>query len=281
VTGVVLLAFVVYLFLPHIVFKTAAELFVDLGRKQNASQVEEIVAAVLPSSLLHLLTLAAFRLFGAVTSLNLPPVDSSLIATAASGDSQKLTTLFAVPQIYWTAAYVIVLLVVAAANGAAYGRSRYIKVLDSADARLHPEALQHVQDVNRTRARILFVSTYIWHLIYAEYHVALHRWAILSPWVFVKAKEGQLLHGRFLRYDRSRNGEIEAITLSHVSRYTRLKVNEVLARGVNPISRLEGEIYIKWAEIVDINVTTPVKLSELWEQYERERLASNKSEPAG
>jgi hypothetical protein len=54
VTGVVLFAFVVYLYLPHVVFKTAAELFVDLGRKQNASQLEEIVAAVLPSSLVHI-----------------------------------------------------------------------------------------------------------------------------------------------------------------------------------------------------------------------------------
>jgi len=40
---------------------------------------------------------------------------------------------------------------------------------------------------------------------------------------------------------------------------------------VNPISRFEGEIYIKWDEVADINVTKPGKLTELWQQYERER----------
>jgi hypothetical protein len=58
-----------------------------------------------------------------------------------------------------------------------------------------------------------------------------------------------------------------------------VKLQDVLARGENPISRLEGEIYMKWSEIVDINVTTPGKLAELWQQYERQRLAARTSGP--
>ena len=52
-TGVVLLTFFAYLYLPHVLFKAAAQLYVDLGKKQDASQLEEIASAVLPSAILH------------------------------------------------------------------------------------------------------------------------------------------------------------------------------------------------------------------------------------
>ncbi len=278
-TGLVLLAFFAYLYLPHVLFKTAAELFVDLGRKQNASQLEEIASAVLPSALLHLLTLVLFWIIAAVSPLNLPGVDWSLIASAISGETRQLAAILGTRQMYWTVAYAVGVIGVAAGNGALYGRSRYLKVILSADPLLYPDGAKRAQQVSRVRASVIFIATFIWDFIYGEYYVAIHRWSILSPFVFVKAKEGQLLHGRFLRYDRNRDGEIEAITLVQVSRYTREKLYEVLARGMNPISRLEGEIYIKWDEIVDINVTTPAKLTELWQQYENERIRAKASQP--
>lgn len=278
-TGLVLLAFFAYLYLPHVLFKTAAELFVDLGRKQNASQLEEIASAVLPSALLHLLTLGLFGIIGALTPFKLPGVDWSLIASAVSGETRQMGALLETRQMYWTVAYCIGLTGVAAANGALYGRSGYLKVILSADPLLYPDGAKRAQQVSRVRAYFIFVATFLWDFIYSEYYVAIHRWSILSPFVFVKTKEGQLLHGRFRRYDRNRNGEIEAITLVQVSRYTREKLYEVLARGANPVSRLEGEIYIKWSEIVDINVTTPAKLTELWQQYEAERVRTQASQP--
>ncbi|MDP9191395.1 MAG: DUF6338 family protein [Acidobacteriota bacterium] len=278
-TGLVLLAFFAYLYLPHVLFKTAAELFVDLGRKQNASQLEEIASAVLPSALLHLLTVVLFWIVDAISPVSLPGVDWSLIASAVSGETRGLAAILGTRQMYWTVAYAIGVIGVAAANGALYGRSRYLKVILSADPLLYPDSSKRARDVSRVRASIIFIATFIWDFIYSEYYVAIHRWSILSPFVFVKTKEGQLLHGRFLRYDRSRNGEIEAITLVQVSRYTRAKLYEVLARGANPISRLEGEIYIKWEEIIDINVTTPAKLTELWQLYENEKMKATSSQP--
>jgi hypothetical protein len=277
VTGVVLLAFFAYLYLPHVSFKAAAELFVDLGRKQNASQLEEIASAVLPSSILHLLTLVALKIVGIFTTLDLPGVDWPLIASAFTGNAtQQFASMFGTREMYWVLAYAGALVGVSALNGALYGRSRYLKVILSADARLHPKAAADATSVSRARTLVIFAATFMWDFIYGEYYVAIHRWSILSPYVFVKTKEGQLLHGRFLRYDRNRNGEVEAITLIQVSRYTREKMYEVLRRGANPISRLEGEIYIKWSEIVDINVTTPGKLMELWRQYEHDRKLARK-----
>jgi uncharacterized protein DUF6338 len=279
VSGLVLLAFFAYLYLPHVLFKTAAELFVDLGRKQNASQLEEIAAAVLPSALLHFLTLILFWIIGALSPIKLPGVDWALIASAVSGETLPLAAILGTRQMYWVVAYGIALIGVATANGALYGRSRYLKVVLSADPLLYPDEAKRAAHLSRARTRVLFLATFPWDFIYSEYYVAIHRWSILSPFVFVKAKDGQLLHGRFLRYDRDRNGEIEAITLVQVSRYTRQKLYEVLDRGVNPVSRLEGEIYIKWSEVLDINVTTPAKLTELWQQYENERVRVKASQP--
>lgn len=270
-TGVVLLAFFAYLYLPHVVFKTAAELFVDLGRKQNASQLEEIASAVLPSALLHILTLLFFRIVGAVTPLELPGVDWPLIASAISGETRQMAAVVGSRQMTWTIAYGFGVMCVAAVNGALYGRSVYRRVVSSADPTLHPDRAIDARPARGLIAYLSFVPA-LWNFIYGEYYVAIHRWSILSPFVFVKTKEGQLLHGRFLRYDRDRDGKIEAITLVQVSRYTREKLHEVLARGANPISRLEGEIYMKWDEIVDINVTTPGKLTELWQRYENGRV---------
>jgi small nuclear ribonucleoprotein (snRNP)-like protein len=277
VTGVVLLGFFAYLYLPHVSFKAAAELYVDLGRKQNASQLEEIASAVLPSAVLHILTFAIFKFVGLLTPLHLPPVDWTFIASTVSAGEQPWMSVLGSRELYWTVAYAAGLLAISAANGAMYGRSRYLKVILSADPRLHPDAETEAKRVNRIRASLIIAATFLWDVMYGEYYVAIHRWSILRPYVFVKTKEGQLLHGRFSRYDRTRNGEVEAVTLVQVSRYTRAKLNEVLERGNNPISRLEGEIYVKWSEIVDINVTTPQKLTELWQQYEQERLSPRSS----
>jgi hypothetical protein len=271
VTGVVLLAFFAYLYLPHVTFKAAAELYVDLGRKQNASQLEEIASAVIPSAILHLLTLIALSVAGVLTPISLPGVNWPLIAAAFSANApQQFTAVLGTRAMHWTLGYAGTLVGISILNGALYGKSRYLKVILSADPRMHPEAAAKAKRVGRS-AYVIFTLTFFWDYVYGEYYVAIHRWSILSPHVFVKTKEGQLLHGRFVRYDRTRNGEVEAITLVQVSRYTREKMYEVLQRGVNPISRLEGEIYIKWSEVVDINVTTPAKLTQLWRQYEHER----------
>jgi len=127
VTGLVLLAFFAYLYLPHVLFKTAAGLFVDLGRKQNASQLEEVASAVLPSALLHLLTLVLFWIIGALSPIKLPGVDWSLIASAVSGEGRQLSAILGTRQMYWTAAYCVGLIGVATANGALYGRSGYFE----------------------------------------------------------------------------------------------------------------------------------------------------------
>lgn len=230
----------------------------------------------MPSAILHVFALIAFKVVGVLTPLDLPSIDWSLIASAFAGNAgPQFTSMLGAREMYWTIAYAVVLVGTSVVNGALYGRSRYLKVILSADPRLHPEAAVEARRVTRVRTYVIFAATFIWDFIYGEYYVAIHRWSIVSPYVFVKAKEGQLLHGRFLRYDRDRNGEVEAITLVQVSRYTREKMHEVLKRGANPISRLEGEIYIKWSEIVDINVTTPEKLTELWLQYESDRKMEN------
>lgn len=276
-TAVVLVAFFAYLYLPHVMFKTAAELYVDLGRKQNASQLEEIASAVLPSLILHGFTFAALKLLAALTPLRFPGVDWSLIGMALSGEGSQVARSIGRAELFWTIAYPLCVIAVSVLNGALYGKSRYVRTVLSADPRLYPDA--GVDLGSRSRVVRLFatvLATY-WDLLYGEYHVALHRWSVLSPFVFVKTNEGQLLHGRFLRYDRSRDGEIDAITLVQVSRYSRTNLQEVLKRGDNPISRLEGELYIKWNAIIDINVTTPEKLTELWQQYEHERKTTKKT----
>jgi len=53
-------AFVIYLYLPHIFFKFWAENSIDLGRRRDASQLEEFISAALPSALLNIFAQESF-----------------------------------------------------------------------------------------------------------------------------------------------------------------------------------------------------------------------------
>ncbi|MEA2338552.1 MAG: hypothetical protein QOE82_2559, partial [Thermoanaerobaculia bacterium] len=54
--GALIVFFVTYLYLPHIIFKTGAEVYVDVGRRRDTSELEEFLGSALPSIGLVVLT---------------------------------------------------------------------------------------------------------------------------------------------------------------------------------------------------------------------------------
>src|SRR5207248_5229713 len=140
-TGVVLLAFFAYLYLPHVLFKAAAQLYVDLGKKQDASQLEEIASAVLPSAILHGLTYLALKALAAAFATHLPGVNWLLVTSLASTDAQHLlASPLAHVDTKWTLVYAAFLAALAIGNGLLYGKARFSKVILTADGRLYPGA---------------------------------------------------------------------------------------------------------------------------------------------
>src|SRR5947209_2217740 len=55
-----LLLFIVFVYLPYAFFTLFAELFIDLGHRRDATQLEEIISAFMPALLFHLLPLGGF-----------------------------------------------------------------------------------------------------------------------------------------------------------------------------------------------------------------------------
>jgi len=121
VTGVSLVAFLLAIYLPSAFFRTWAERYVDLGRRKNVSQFDEIVAPIIPSLFLHFQAWLAIclgcvmhKIIAAVfrwEPWSFPGVDWRLLLTLsdASGVERLVRTLEDPYLVMWPMSYAAVL----------------------------------------------------------------------------------------------------------------------------------------------------------------------------
>ena len=98
-----------------------------------------------------------------------------------------MTSLVAWPRLSWTTSYAVCLLGVTTINGILYGKARYVKIVASADPGIYPGVASRLSgNWPRIKAYVVLFATFFWDLLYGEYYVAIHKWAILRPFVFIK-----------------------------------------------------------------------------------------------
>lgn len=285
-TGASLVAFLLAIYLPHAFFKIWAERYVDLGRRKNVTQFDEIVAPILPSVCLHLqswLVICGLCLAQNVLALpfrwkhwSFPGADWHLLLTLSeSGSIAKLGAILEDRYtLMWPVAYAAILLFVTFINAVSFGRGALNGIYVKADETIYPGARNAVSlstFAGRTKVYVAAAAFWFWKLFYWETFVTVFPWNALKPFVFVKTKDGALFHGRFESYEPSREGDIDRIVLRQASRFTRRSIREAIKDGEHPLRPLKGVLVIKWSEVADVNTTVPGEIERLWKRWEKMR----------
>lgn len=251
--ALLLTAFILYLYTPHLLFKFAAATKYDFITRKDLPQVEEFFAAGLPSLFLNGITFvvlwAAYRLAGA------PPIVIDRVATSAAFRSEPdLSTYIATGDVRFLVCYAGALAFVSWWAGRAYGGVIRKVALAGGDE----EYLQGALGQGRFSGLLLtwrivqVLYRRSWRIFYAHYEHPLYPVVLRSSYAFVHTTHG-LYHGILFQLDKKRDGDTDGIILVGVSRFSRKSEEECFRLGINPISDLSGPLFIKWEEIIDIN----------------------------
>lgn len=257
--AILLGAFILYLYTPHLLFKYAAATKYDLIIRKDLPQIEEFFAAAVPGLILNCFTWltlwVTYRLVGASpividreTVSRVFTKDPDLSAYIKNGHISSVVCYFgALTLLSWLAGrvYGATLVKVAQAGG------------DDAYLRQYSSAIL----IRWLRPRRLFINAFravvvlylrAWRLFYAQYEHPLYPVVLRKAFAFVHTTQG-LYHGIVYSFDKKRDGDIEGIYIIDVSRFSRKKEKECFEMGINPISKLSGPLFIKWEVIIDIN----------------------------
>jgi hypothetical protein len=262
--GLLLLGFAAYLFFPHVLFKVCAERYVDLGRKFDNSEIEEVVAASIPSALLNFETWIVVRLVGLIGGhrLSFPRADWKLVASIFFSDdgAKQLAELADSPRAWYPIAYFAFLCGITAINGLAYGKGALLGTYVESTRRAR-------QYLPRTRWQMVkFWSSVVaysaWKVVYREYHVELFPLSVAQAHVYLRTIDSLIYHGRFVGYTKTSRGEIDTIRLESVTRFSR-RFEKLVKAGKNPFHKLEGTLHVKWSRVADFNTVPAYALRDL------------------
>ena len=237
-------AFLVYLYAPHLVFKFAASGRYDFITRKDVPQVEEFFAAGLPSALLN----GIAWLFFLVGPMERVILDRPVAASVFTKDPD-LKAYFATGDAGALVKYISVLFVIAWICGRAYGNALRVIALNGG-----PRAyLSGASDSVAALARGVIV-TYrkMWRPYYAQFEQPLYPQVLQQSFAFVHTTHG-LYHGILYQYDKKQDGDLDGVYLIDVSRFSRKTEQQCYEAGQNPITDLDGPLFIKWSEIRDIN----------------------------
>lgn len=260
--GILLGAFILYLYTPHLLFKYFAATKYDFITRKDLPQIEEFFAAGLPGLFLNAVTWSA--LWATYRLVGVPPIliDREAVARVFTKDPD-LSAYIAKGDISALVCYLGALVVISSLAGRVYGAT-LMKVAqaggDSAYLKQHSGGLPFWRDHWRQPPRRFIVAFRVvevlylraWRLFYAQYEHPLYPAVLQKALAFVHTTHG-LYHGFIYQFDKKRDGDVEGIYIINVSRFSRKKEKECFEMGINPISKLSGPLFIKWEEIIDIN----------------------------
>jgi hypothetical protein len=262
VIAILLGAFILYLYTPHLLFKYFAATKYDFITRKELPQIEEFFAAGLPGLFLNAFTWSAlwvtYRLVGASPIV----IDREIVARVFTKDPD-LSAYIAKGDISALVCYVGALAVLSALAGRVYGNILVRVAMaggDGAYLQQPSSALSFLRHrwPQLTRRFVVIVRAVgvlylrLWHLFYAQYEHPLYHIVLRQTLAFVHTTHG-LYHGFVYQFDKKRDGEVDGIYIIKVSRFSRKKEKDCFEMGINPISDLSGPLFIKWEEIIDIN----------------------------
>lgn len=285
-----LFLFLTYVYLPYTLFKFGAERKIDLGRRRDFTQLEEIIAGFVPTFFLHIATLIFYRTTNRLAGVKYT-IDFSVIASMFGRDRGAVSDyLYSGP---WEGflLYLAELWILSAFNGSWFGRAVAWIAKNDVDA-LHgldvvrarrPEivgrnwlttwALRKV-DWLRSPAkgtkklpRRLYPAWWFWYSLFHESVVPLFAWVERGPEVRVETTDHRVYYGRFVRYEKTTDGRLDAIRLRDVKRVLyddrtrhgsrRAEKREFVNEGIGPFETelmTVGTLYLKWGQVSDVAV---------------------------
>ncbi|MHB0969047.1 MAG: hypothetical protein ACYC7A_14245 [Thermoanaerobaculia bacterium] len=116
-----------------------------------------------------------------------------------------------------------------------------------------------------------FFRTYLQEQVLTQF-----AWVTRPTFAFVRTKD-RLFYGQITSYEKTKAGDMDFISLGAAMRFSREKPAECLRQGRSPLQKLHGEIFVQWADILDINIVTESAMTALRETYAR-KLRSRRRE---
>lgn len=291
--GALVIFFIAYLYLPHMIFKSGVEVSVDLGRRRDTSDLEEFLGSALPSmvlvvmtSLMNQLVVHAHYRFAPHShwrfATRLRP-DWNAIAAFVTGNGHEIANYLTTParrngEELFLMGLVLVSLVGGLVTG--NGTFRLLKqpkfglrapVLPPGCERTWLSWPKHVWLM--TFFLIVEIVSVLPHLVWSwfgnyERINPLFVWTLRRPFIFIRtAPDSRLYFGRFLRYEKSAQGEIDFIVITDVQRYSYDEIDKCMVEGRSPLRRLGGELTVKWGLIGDVDTVRPQHLHDLQWRY--------------
>jgi hypothetical protein len=291
--GALVVFFIAYLYLPHLIFKSGVEVNVDLGRRRDTSDLEEFLGSALPSMVLVVMThlvnqvvvYLALRFSPHVHwgfAIRLLP-DWNAIAAFVAGNGREISSYLTTPaRRGGEESFLMRLVVVSLVGGMVTGNGtrRWLKqpkfglrapVLPVASARRWWSWPQHVWLM--TFFLVVEIVSVVPHLVWYwfgnyERINPLMVWTLQKPFVFIRTvPDSRLYFGRFLRYEKTAHGEIDFIVLTNVQRYCYDEIDKCMVEGRSPLRPMGGELTIKWNLVGDVDTVRQQHLEERRRHY--------------
>jgi hypothetical protein len=263
VATLLFIGFILFLHIPHLLFKFGLASAFELGSKTTASQIEEFFEAAMPSLLIDgiaygILTLETHLVsFSLGLPLTLPGVHWPLLLQIVRSERPDLASHLSGVSWVWTFISLINLAFWSVISGRLYG---------VVEARWTIESAGEVYSPIRRRIELAYQA--FWRVFYFEYLSPFYRHFLRNAYVFARTKE-RLFYGQLFSFDKSPSGEIDGIYLVDVRRCMLDREDEFLSKGRNPIRRLTGPLFIRWDEIIDVNFPEPGAFERTFAEYER------------
>jgi len=252
-------AFLVYLYVPYLIFKFFADLGIDLGSKRDTTKVEEFFGAAAPSFVLNAFTYAVLRVASTLHIIRFPPIDWRVVACVFDGGDkfQRLFDHFSVTPAA-EIRYLVALYIFAAAHGMIYGQTERRLILN-------PHGRTGWRSV--TWAFAVYVRKLVWSPFFADQIVWFSTVAMQDLHAFIRTKDSMLFYGQVWIFTKNRAGEIDTCILVDVQRFSRQSVTDCIEKMRNPLRKLHGSLVIKWSEVMDANFVTPDVMVRVRRRY--------------
>jgi hypothetical protein len=273
--AVLLAAFIVYLYTPHLLFRAAVTSQYELVVRKGLPQVEEFFAAAIPSIFLNLQTFFLINLTTRLLNRNWFLIDRTVIAPLFD-DKPSASKLIAGGDLRATLLYVLLLGVLSWWTGWRYGRL----LVAIAYAGGSKDYFERFAGLRAVPAVVDALRYKFWQNFYSQYEQPLVPSVLRRDRVFIRTKD-RLYHGRMFAIHKSPDGEISGIVITDTSKLA-LGADELIERGKSPIKRLHGPFFLRWSEITDIdypqNIDVVARLRQmyaarlrLWRRERRQR----------
>jgi hypothetical protein len=282
-------AYLAYLYTPHLLFKFAAGTRYEFVIRKEVPQVEEFFAAGLPSAILNGFALGLLWVLPKVPLIDRVPILSDVrrvwpdrkVVSSIFTEKPDLKAYFETGDLDALGAYIAALLLTAWFAGWFYGYAlRAIARAGGPKPFLDKAYRFRGMPIGLVWAIPAVLYRNWWYPFYKHYEQPLYPNILRNAFAFVHTKGGGLFHGILYNADRARDSDIEGIYLIGVSRFSRKSEKDCIATGENPIRPMDGPLFIKWAEIDDINFphdqrTLENKIKEYDRKIEEHRAARN------